>query len=643
LILPLSIILLLPGWLLLDFTNLKDQFDWGERVAISLGLSLAITPLLMLWTSLLGLSWGPISVWLASGALVGTTAWRSYRDLPFIRKKEQGIRDKPTIVSGESRIGDPVSDNDHQPLFTNLHSSFIILFIIFALTLFTRFAMVRDLAAPPWVDPIHHGLITRLMLESGGLPETYAPHLPLEADYYHFGFHSLLSTFIWLTSFEIHDGMLIFGQILNALIVFSVYLLTKTLTKNRYAALAGALITGVFTLMPAYYASWGRYTQLTSLLVLPVGLRIFVNISKQESLSTKRQKTLWALGGITLAGLFSIHYRVAAFLGLLIFAYAIAQIKPRRWRKIVGQVGLLGVLSSILLLPWLPGTITNLLLPKGETWSSGTASFSQIPWNFLKPGLGVTALALAGIGLVLGIFLLKRFTITVILWTGMMYLLANMNVFRLPGSGFVNPVSMEITLFMPIAVLGGFAVGGTLELIDRYSPDRWQIIPKVLFVILGAGASFLGTQRLLPTLNPITFLARAADFPAINWIEENIPESEAILINPTEWGYGLYMGHDGGYWISPLTGHQTLPPPVLYGFGKRAEIERINHLVEEVQSVGEDPAALWEFLRSENIRFVYTGRRGGIISPRALSESGLFMVRYQTDGTWLFEILENAP
>jgi hypothetical protein len=307
-------------------------------------------------------------------------------------------------------------------------------------------------------------------------------------------------------------------------------------------------------------------------------------------------------------------------------------------------LALLGISTILLLLPWLPGTLAGLLIPKGDTWRGGAVtSFSQIPWNFLKPALGEVALVMAGIGLVLGLILLKRFTITVLLWTGSMYLLANMGMFDLPGSGFVNPVSVEITLFLPIAVLAGFAVGGTLELLDKFIPDRWQIAPRVVFVLLGAGTAILGAQRLLPTLNPITFLAREADFPALNWIEENIPQGEIILINPTGWGYGLFMGNDGGYWISPLTGRQTMPPPVLYGLGKQEEIEEINQFLEAVLPIGEDATALWKLLRSENIHFLYIGARGGIISPQTLAESELFSEQYQQNGTWVFEALENVP
>ncbi|HBY07090.1 MAG TPA: hypothetical protein DEH22_04635, partial [Chloroflexi bacterium] len=146
-----------------------------------------------------------------------------------------------------------------------------------------------------------------------------------------------------------------------------------------------------------------------------------------------------------------------------------------------------------------------------------------------------------------------------------------------------------------------------------------------------------------PTLNPVTFLARQADFPAIHWIDQNIPEEETILINPTAWGYGLYMGNDGGYWISALTQHPTLPPPVLYGMGTRTEIEQVNQVAEGVRTAGDDPTALWALMRAENIRYVYTGGRGGAISPIALSQSELFAVRFQQNGTWVFEALPQNP
>jgi hypothetical protein len=634
LIVLLFILLILPGELLLDISQLKDKFDWGERLALSIGLSLCIIPLLMLWTSLLYLRWGPISVWLFSGGLVATKTWRWYRkraNTPGHRKYEPAP---------------PTSDepSNQQSPFLIYHAQALILFLIFILSLFIRFAMVRDLAAPPWVDSIHHSLITRLIMEGGGIFDSYSPYLPPEADYYHFGFHSMFSFFIWLTGLKIPEGMLFFGQVLNALIVFAVYLLAKTLTKNNIASLTAGLVAGVFTLMPAYYTSWGRYTHLTGLLVLPVGFRLFSEISKQRNLTNRRTIMIFAFGGISFAGLFLIHYRVAAFLGAFVLAYIIAQINPNRWFPTIQKTILMVLISLIFLLPWLPGTISRLILPKGNNWTGGgVSSLSQIPWNFLKPGLGTAALILAGFGLLIAIFLIKRFALTVLLWTAFMYLLANLSILDLPGSGFINPLSMEITLFIPIAVLSGYAVGGMIRILDKITPNPWHTAIRYLLLIIGTGSAILGAQRLLPTLNPITFLAREADFPAIEWIGQNVAEKETILINPTGWGYGLYMGHDGGYWIAPLSGHMTIPPPVLYGLGDRNEIDQINQQIEYILGIGEDARSIWDLMHSRDIRFIYIGGRGGILSPQSLESSGLFSLRYHQGGTWLFEILDEQP
>ena len=636
--LPLGLLLLLPGYLLLDLTTLKLRFDFGERVALSLGISLALIPLLMQWTTALGLRWASVSVWGALTVLLIATLWRQFR-----------------------RKSNPKSETESE--ISRHHNAVVavILLAIFTLALFIRFAMVRDLAAPAWVDSIHHGLITRLILENGGHPGSFAPFIPTGADHYHFGSHSGLAAFVWLTGLELHTAMLIYGQALNALMVFPIYLLAKMFTRSRAASLTAALITAAFTLMPAYYASWGRYTQLAGLLILPAAFVLAVSgqpsalrrqwssISGQVSASLSTRRNL--LAALTLAGLFLVHYRVTAFWGALILAYLLTQVSPRRWLHTLGILAIIGAVSALLLMPWLPKTVTNLLIPTGKVVSGGGVQFSGIPWNFLKPGLGIPALWMAGIGLALGLLLRRRFPVTLLLWTAFLYLMANLGVFaNLPGAGFINPVSMEITLFMPIAILGGFAVGGGLEIFDRAltfaarwcQPDcqlRLQESARVLLVILGAAAGILGAQRLLPTLNPVTFLAREADFPAIRWIDENLPAGESILINPAAWGYGFYMGNDGGFWISALTAHPTMPPPVLYGMGTDDEIRHVNGVVEAVQTAGSDPEALWGIMESEGIGYVYLGARGGVISAQALDESSRFSLRYHEAGTWVFERL----
>ena len=109
------------------------------------------------------------------------------------------------------------------------------------------------------------------------------------------------------------------------------------------------------------------------------------------------------------------------------------------------------------------------------------------------------------------------------------------------------------------------------------------------------------------------------------------------MINPFAWGYGEYAGNDGGYWISPLSGRLTLPPPVLYGINSNAD--QITQLAKQVISLSPDPPAFWEFLHLHQLHYVYTGARGGVISPAKLAASELFSTLYHEEGVWIFGVI----
>ena len=134
--------------------------------------------------------------------------------------------------------------------------------------------MVRDLSASPWVDSVHHGVITRLILETGGFPSSYAPFIDIDSAQYHAGFHSVLASFQWLTGLELQQGMLLFGQVINALAALAVYLLAVRLSGSQLCGIFAALISAIFTPMPAYFTSWGRYTHLTGLVILPAAFAL---------------------------------------------------------------------------------------------------------------------------------------------------------------------------------------------------------------------------------------------------------------------------------------------------------------------------------------------------------------------------------
>ncbi len=623
LIIPLILTLWLPGWLVMNAFNIDQRHDWGERVALEVGLSLAVIAVVFVWTSWMGIRFSQISISIIMGSLLLLAVWRGWR-----QRSEYAV-----TASSAAKLW---------------HNWALV--VIFFLSLWVRMAMVRDLAAPPWVDSVHHGMIARLILNQGQLPQNYAPFLDIEAANYHTGFHSALAIFTWLSGLELDRAMLVYGQVINALSIFAVYLFTTTFTENRKAGVFAALISGLLSPMPAYLTSWGRYPQLASLLVLPAAFFLIqAALSEQAAQDSRRkQLPLYLLAGLACGGLFLIHYRVAAFMALLLIAWQIIRSleyfrQPAIIKQIlkdISKLSLVTLAAAGLTLPWLPA-IARSILPKLGWTGLPIEAFSDFSWGFLTSAWGLYSLYVAGAGLLAGLILRKRFPWIFGLWLGLMILMANPALLGLPGGGFVNNISVEISLFLPIAAAAGFLPGWLLARCDEIVPRNLWVIILGLVSVVGLIIAFYAGMALMPILNPATFLFREADRAALIWIEDHLPPDKPILINPFAWGYGLYAGNDGGYWIAPLAGRPTLPPPALYGLGNQSEkVGSISDLSRQAIDLGVNPDGLRAFLLEQGIDYVYTGARGGAISPAGLEASTGFQTLYHQDGTWVFEVLD---
>jgi hypothetical protein len=607
---PLIAVLFLPGWLLLDLAGLSARFDGGEKLALSLGLSLSAIPLLMLWTTTAGLHWNRSIVILVALCLTAIALWRARKQIFSFHITPIGIG----------------------------------LTVVLLLSLGVRLAMARDMAGPAWVDSVHHALITRLIEQNGGFPPTYSPFVDMPANQYHSGFHSSLAVFQWLSGLELPEAMLLFGNILNALAVLAVYLFTTTLTRNRLAGLVAALISGLVTPMPAYYTSWGRYTELAGLLILPAALAFLVKFF-EENQKTFDVKTL-LLACLASTGVLLVHYRVMAFLAILLAAFFISKTPFSREKfQAYGKkaLSLAVVLITAVFLSSLPWILPNISRIGAYALKSAGAPnvklFADFSFSLLSSALGVYSLWAAGLGLLLGIVQRKRFPFALLLWIPGMFGLANLSAYGLPGGSFVNNTSVEISLFMPISLLGGYLVSQTIGFIHKFLPRRFAPIEPFTFIAAGLFVAFLGIQHLLPLLNPITELSRQGDRPAMQWIQKNIPVDETILINPFLWMTTVYAGNDGGYWITPLTGRNTIPPPAIYAFGSSQKSQQINDLCNKVIQTGSNPDNLWNLMLAHNIHYVFTGVRGGPIAVDKLAASSHFKVIYADQGAYMFKTI----
>jgi hypothetical protein len=145
--------------------------------------------------------------------------------------------------------------------------------------------------------------------------------------------------------------------------------------------------------------------------------------------------------------------------------------------------------------------------------------------------------------------------------------------------------------------------------------------------------------KIISILNPITFLARQPDLQAMPWIETYIPGDSQIMINPFLWGYGLYAGSDGGYWISTMTGRRTVPPPILYGLDMDPEARKnTTEFIAQTITLAGDPQALADLLIDQDIDYVYLGARGGVFSPSRLAANPHYIELYQKEGVHIYQV-----
>jgi uncharacterized membrane protein len=221
-------------------------------------------------------------------------------------------------------------------------------------------------------------------------------------------------------------------------------------------------------------------------------------------------------------------------------------------------------------------------------------------------------------------------------WIISLYGIAKPNIFGIPFlPGFINQTSIEITLFIPTAILGGYLISEISSQTDHFFLHRWRKIWVGGVTAVWMGISIFGAQRLLPTLNPETFLFRETDRAAIEWVNENIPTDKPIIINPTEWGYGLFRGSDGGYWISPLTNHLTIPPNVLYGTNREQHLQ-VNEFIKNLQQT-QNEDEIWTLIKQHDYEYIFIGTRGGFISTNMLRKSHHFESIYHYQNVWIFQ------
>jgi hypothetical protein len=625
-----ALLYLLPGgaavmWLLQDG-------DWIERSIVAMGSSVAINALL-LYGTMTGLRLSPA---LVIGFLVlcaciilakGVLLWRSRR-LRLVSLA--GLWDR--CRQDPSRLA---------------------LLLVSALILGVRIFTVRDLAVPMWGDSHQHTMIAQLMVDNGGLFDSWEPYAPLKTFTYHFGFHANVALFHWLSRDSVIHSVIWIGQILNALAALVLYPLAVQVSGGRrWAGVGAVLVAGWLSPMPMNYVNWGRYTQLAAQVILPVAAWLIWQVLTSERHYLGR----WVLVWLTVAGLLLTHYRVA-IIAVLLLAVGWAASTLNAWKQKASLCRpllhvLLGFLVPLALVaPWFwhvqSGLLTKIVGEFTRSQADAAVVFNYRVFTSIPSYVPVPLLVMSLMGLVVGLVERRGQVLLVIVWTCLQFLAAYSDWFYVPGAitvsileGVLDSFTVLIGLYMPASILCGYLGGALLEVLSSRFFRLWKVMAAGLVLVLIG----VGSKDALTVLEPAYVLVTDADLEAMQWIREHTPQTAKFLVNSfSAYGGNATVGSDAGWWIPILAGRENTVPPITYAHEAAHEpgyAARINGFARRVETISLASREALALLRDNGITHVYVGYKGGNICVDELQHSDYYQLAYHRDRVWVFEVVD---
>jgi hypothetical protein len=620
------------------------------RLAVATGAGLSFWPLVFLGSGLIHVRWS-------------APAARAVVLLAWVAVLVLALRDRAA-----ARARGAARSSGRSRRFVSL-AAFV---GIAALAVATRLAHGRELVLPAWVDSVHHAMIVQLLVAGGEVPSTWAPFLPDVPAVYHWGFHAGAAATAWLTGAstptEIAHVLLVYGQVLNALAVLALYAAARVLFGSRNAGLAAASVGMLVSWFPAYYAAWGRYTQLAGLLLLPAVAVAFA------ALWRSRRRGALVLASFLLAGLVLVHVRVAFFAGTLLFVAAVFLGARGGWKPLARWAAA-AALALLLVSPWLARAVASREISEALSPTRGAAAAAWPAYNalprdlVLSPGarelMAVATLGLSGLGGFAAMPVAGRIASALLwiavlvaewrwsrgrgkknarfpwkgfgllwIWTAGTVLLVNLDRLGLPPLRIAPNSVLVISAFLPLSV----ACGGVAAWLLRFlGPPRRAVAAGAVFAL---GLGTWGASNLVDVIPPWTVLATARDARALEWIERNVPQAATFAVRTGPWVAGTFAGVDGGCWIEVLTGRRSILPPALYpSMRDRKRLEHLERLLAAWSAATSlDDPALREALREAGVTHLFLGENEGLLGPAALRGRSWARVLYRDGPVVVYEL-----
>ena len=390
--------------------------------------------------------------------------------------------------------------------------SFVLPILIFLLLVFVRLGFVANVILPLYFDSAEHYRIIQVLLSMGEGTKFAWP----STAYYHLGYHVIAAAITWITYANISQVMLLFGQIILAAIPLPMYFFVHRITGSKMAALFSVTLAAFGWFMPAHAVNWGKYPALLSLLLI------------QFTLGAAIIKNRWLFVLAAIASVL-IHTRAIILIAIFGMAWILSALwmdQPRNRRILLFALTVTMLGMAILLI-----------------------ERNQILGPILEPyRIWVTLL----VGLLSATVFRSFSRLTVFFLLAILLMLAGIFIPITSTLTLLDRPLVEMTLFLPLAFLGGL---GVVRL------PKFAVTVLTAFIIIHAW----GTYNFSPS--DCCQLVNRDDAVALDWMDKHLPADARIAIASTNLNlnaFGSLMqgaGTDAGIWVAPLTQRTILTMP----------------------------------------------------------------------------------
>jgi hypothetical protein len=266
------------------------------------------------------------------------------------------------------------------------------------------------------------------------------------------------------------------------------------------------------------------------------------------------------------------------------------------------------------------------------------AAYFPYTWDWItQVGIRLWLLTLAFACGLLGAIRRNRIMITMLLWIVSLWLIGTAYVLNIPLLRFTNMTAVLLALYLPVSVL----VGAGAEELRRLLRLAWRTRASYgLLAIFLAGGAYSGWARAIEIL-PYLHFVRAADIPAMKWIQANTSAEARFAVNTLYASPDSLYGTDAGYWIPYFTDRRTTAGTMLFALGDASFRAQVAGMSQVVKQLEQDNAALAD-LRRLGVSYIYVGKAGNFSGPglnavRLRQAAGVSVV-YQSDGVTILKI-----